>query len=987
MATDYRKVYLNFQDGNGYRDISHLVLFNSLSIQRRAFNDSYKFAQNEIAFNILYDANILALIEATILPIFVRVTDVREGIDLTTEDGYSIGTEDGRHLVIDQDVFIPLFQGHLQTSLTRTYNGYDTNTVINLSGTDLLDLLDQPVGDIVLANYKICDPSNTSASIVHHLIGIAGWPSYIVDPLSIVGVSIDRFAPTTADSSILDTLTTLLYEYGYVLNMNSAGFLTLIKWFYEADTEYVFEFNNHNIVNRVEVSDDRSSFDGIDVVYYDLKSADDVLLYMDDSCGYADDSTFHGYNVLGGYSYPPETNVIDETTSQPTIVYQEYEEKGIKYRTNKAIVNHLDYYRDAFSSDFSAIVATENQYLSARYDTGIVISLQEFYNKKCRLVYRNTTANDELKLFYNNVYGTMWYKSSERTSAIDLVVSPNSIFKYTSSFLYAKTHADKLAKVLASQYKTRRTQYKFTSSEDITEGAIVKIVLDDGTNQFCVILESSYSETTELYSYVLMRIGLDHAVISLTSQTNHVVATIDPNYTYPVVTGAVVETHVAGGASKYLGTVAIVPTTSSVTIVKGPSVGENIARINDWVLMSVSGTTWTIGVCYMWIGTEWVELSHTAYVVQYQSALYDMLSIPGLITDTGYFGALFAKVLITQTACIEELQTKIIHLQSGGTIYGGERFDVSGAEVDTSADGWWLGPDGKLKANLQSLFRRNVLIGTDAGLHLEDSAYGEGNTVVGDKAGMGVAGTTYSGSTIVGTYAGKVNRGTGNTFLGWNAGGYNSTGNSNCFVGYNAGAFNTTGYQNSYFGDGAGAYSTGYGNTFIGYGAGGANAFSNCTILGFADVTGNNQVQLNAYATTVYAYGAIQDRSDARDKADIIPESLGLNFINALIHVQFRWDMREAYRIPNGDGTYMELVKDGSKKRNRYHNGFIAQDVKNVMDTLGVDFGGYQDHSIKGGYDVLSLGYEEFIAPMCKAIQELNDKIEMLENRSKENIE
>ena len=36
-----------------------------------------------------------------------------------------------------------------------------------------------------------------------------------------------------------------------------------------------------------------------------------------------------------------------------------------------------------------------------------------------------------------------------------------------------------------------------------------------------------------------------------------------------------------------------------------------------------------------------------------------------------------------------------------------------------------------------------------------------------------------------------------------------------------------------------------------------------------------------------------------------------------------------------------------------------------------MDFGGYQDHSIKGGDAVLTIGYEELVAPLIKAIQEL----------------
>jgi hypothetical protein len=72
------------------------------------------------------------------------------------------------------------------------------------------------------------------------------------------------------------------------------------------------------------------------------------------------------------------------------------------------------------------------------------------------------------------------------------------------------------------------------------------------------------------------------------------------------------------------------------------------------------------------------------------------------------------------------------------------------------------------------------------------------------------------------------------------------------------------------------------------------------------------------------------------------------------------------------------LVHDGSKIRTRYHHGLIAQEVKSVLDSKGIDFGGYQDHSVKGGEDVLSLGYSELIAPLIKAIQELNAKVDAL---------
>ena len=52
------------------------------------------------------------------------------------------------------------------------------------------------------------------------------------------------------------------------------------------------------------------------------------------------------------------------------------------------------------------------------------------------------------------------------------------------------------------------------------------------------------------------------------------------------------------------------------------------------------------------------------------------------------------------------------------------------------------------------------------------------------------------------------------------------------------------------------------------------------------------------------------------------------------------------------------------------------------MDELNIDFGGYQDHKVNGGADRLTIGYIELIAPMIKAIQQLNEKVNLLKQLS-----
>lgn len=248
-----------------------------------------------------------------------------------------------------------------------------------------------------------------------------------------------------------------------------------------------------------------------------------------------------------------------------------------------------------------------------------------------------------------------------------------------------------------------------------------------------------------------------------------------------------------------------------------------------------------------------------------------------------------------------------------------------------------------------------------------------------------------------------------------------SNANNNTAVGANCMA-SATGGDNTAIGVGALTVVTGNSNTAIGnlslvgctsgelnVGIGnqsllGVTTQNNCTGVGSnSAVTGSNQVQLGDTLTTTYAYGAVQNRSDARDKTAVRDTILGLSFIEALHPVDFKWDMREDYRTlpptPPSDTTDVQqmgeyetaralwlestklanITSNGAKVRSRYHHGLIAQEVKQTLDNLGLDFGGYQDHSVNGGDDVLSIGYNELIAPLIKAVQELSARVRALE--------
>lgn len=65
----------------------------------------------------------------------------------------------------------------------------------------------------------------------------------------------------------------------------------------------------------------------------------------------------------------------------------------------------------------------------------------------------------------------------------------------------------------------------------------------------------------------------------------------------------------------------------------------------------------------------------------------------------------------------------------------------------------------------------------------------------------------------------------------------------------------------------------------------------------------------------------------------------------------------------------------------RNHYGFIAQEVKEALDQVGVgsNFSGWALADISDPESQQSLSYDKFIAPMAKAIQELSDMVESLQ--------
>ena len=132
----------------------------------------------------------------------------------------------------------------------------------------------------------------------------------------------------------------------------------------------------------------------------------------------------------------------------------------------------------------------------------------------------------------------------------------------------------------------------------------------------------------------------------------------------------------------------------------------------------------------------------------------------------------------------------------------------------------------------------------------------------------------------------------------------------------------------------------------------------------------DNAVTLGAsgarWSTIWAATGTIQT-SDARQKIDVEPSDLGLDFILALAPVRYRWAVGG-----NEDGA--------PRPGRRTHYGLLAQQVLDAL--AGQDFAGHVLADPSDPDSEQGLRYDAFIAPLIMAVQELEARVAELEGKT-----
>ncbi len=254
---------------------------------------------------------------------------------------------------------------------------------------------------------------------------------------------------------------------------------------------------------------------------------------------------------------------------------------------------------------------------------------------------------------------------------------------------------------------------------------------------------------------------------------------------------------------------------------------------------------------------------------------------------------------------------------------------------------------------------------------LSDAAYNGSDLFLGNSAGnsnsdnnSGVAigknalnaNTTSDFNTAVGYFSLDISTGERNTAVGSHSLGANTSGDRNTSIGYSSGVNNSSGSYNTFIG-----YRTQANNTSIKV---------NSTAIGNeAIITASDQVRIgNASVTSIGGQVPWTTLSDGRFKENITEEVAGLDFVLNLRPVSY-----EVNKTAFNEFVGSEYI-DNKKSATQREVGFIAQEVEALIQSLGVEFNGVDAPENEDDY--YGIRYSQFVMPLVKAVQELNEKLE-----------
>lgn len=469
---DNVQITLKFAEDSKKHDVSELLQKKSLKIDELFINSRYKSSVSTANFTI-------------------RLTPELRLLFVAAKEYIEVKIKEGEYGSI-------VFEGIIEPTFTDKWTIPDEETFISLSATDRTCLLDTVITDSISCPVLVDDTpfyiykrTDTAHSIIYsilshlslHTMIAADAPDIIVQPKNLQVISKKQKAR--------DVLDTLLYEYGYALCTTDDKHLTWKPTAFASESEETILDEEDILASpKFTIKQRFITSDGVVVKWPQSAIKNDQLLWRGDlPIGDTSDPT-PGELIAAGDYWPEDSDILE--------TFQNFDNKWTDYEYLEG--------KTRLKNDNASLIASSNQYVKDYKDSHVAIDPINpptqsiiFEALRCRLRYKNSGTTAE-RLYWSEVYGKALVKTGEvSTSCPEDAKEPED---YTAQYVYTKTDAEKLAKIMACRTIAGRWDITFSSTNKYDLGQLLRLRQSGKLSSLIIITGRSRSyNLSGIYSY------------------------------------------------------------------------------------------------------------------------------------------------------------------------------------------------------------------------------------------------------------------------------------------------------------------------------------------------------------------------------------------------------------------------------------------------------------------------------------------------------
>lgn len=461
--------FILFEGDTEYTEITNLIKDESITIEKALFNDDFESVQDSLSATIIYNEEINAKFNSATTWMKAYVTS-----DLANESnlGYAGGIYGTS---VDEYGFLEsgrIFTGAVYPNTEESYTGEPDSTLSfeivdnsYLLEKDNVEVMYPPI-DIVYP-YYVFNTGDKTHSIIHQLLYLSGITDVSISDAVSFGETIDNIYIEEGKSTYQELIQDILYEFHYVYYFDGDGIFHIYNFKYDVINTTATIKNEDILSDGINRERNILDIDGYTVKYDTYFSKTNALVYRFD--------TGEGKIILPSYTIP--------TKALTTTVYQEFSTKWL--------------------GDNTTLISSGNHVLEATYDTGIVVTTENYEVLQAQIIFTNVGGTGVyLKQF--DIRADVIYSMSDNEITIPVVNTKTD--EITTKYLHTVEQATDLGQTLYNNSIIYgKYLYSFLSLNKYTLGQQVNI--STIYNVDAIIHSFSYNPDTKKYTYNLMGLG------------------------------------------------------------------------------------------------------------------------------------------------------------------------------------------------------------------------------------------------------------------------------------------------------------------------------------------------------------------------------------------------------------------------------------------------------------------------------------------------